>query len=75
MRNLFEFVLVFLVVPAMRHHQTFPELAVAWNREVQQLMNDHVVAKRALQAEQLIIEAQRSRRGARRPLSAHRAHI
>ncbi len=39
MRNLFEFVLVLLVVPKMRPHQALPELALVRNGEMQKFVD------------------------------------
>ncbi len=42
----------------MGAHQAFPEFAVVWNEEVQQLVDDHVVPKLLIKIEQFVVEIQ-----------------
>lgn len=55
-------------------HQAFPKLAVVGHREVQQFMDDDVIAEIARHVQQFVVETQGSGR-ARCPLVAHRADI
>lgn len=59
----------------MRPHEYLPELAVIRDGEVEQLMDDDVIAECRFHAEQIIVEAQGACRGAGGQLSAHRADI
>ena len=64
-----------LIIAKMRPHQRFPQFAVVRHGEMEQLMDDDVIAKLRVHAEQLIVEAQRARSRAGGPLAAHRADV
>jgi hypothetical protein len=51
-----------LVIPKVRSHQTFPEPTMLGNREVEQLVDDYVVAKLAIHRNKFIVEAECSGR-------------
>lgn len=63
------------MIPEMCQHPAPPELAVVRHREVQKLVDNHIVAKLTIEGEQFIIEIQIAGGGVRRPFAAHRAHI
>lgn len=52
-----------LIVFQMRSHQALPEPVVIGHEEIQQLMNDHIVPERLVQAKQIGIEIQVTARG------------
>ena len=45
-----------LVLPKMRTHQTFPQLAMVGHREVQQFMDDNVISEVTRHAQQFVVE-------------------
>ena len=47
-----------LIVSRMRLHQALPKPAVIWHKEMQQLMDDHIVPERLVQTRQFGIEVE-----------------
>ena len=59
----------------MRPHQGLPEFAVVRDGEMEQFMDDDVIAELRVHAEEFIVEAQRACGGTGGPLAAHGADV
>ena len=59
----------------MRTHQHLPEPAVIRHGEMEQFVDDDIVAELRVHAEEFIIEAQRACRGAGGPFAPHGADV
>ena len=48
----------FFPIAEVGPHQCFPEPAMVWHAEVQQLVNDHIIPEGGIQAEQIKAEVE-----------------